>query len=76
MLNTKQQAIQCPTPNCTGQIVIDTYSLLQGVSFACSVCGGAVRIAGESKEQLAQTMQKFDDLKDELSKVKADNNMK
>ncbi len=65
MIN-QEQAIPCPT--CQTKIPFDAQQLLMGVQFACPGCHALIGLASESKPQVQETMQKFENLKQELGK--------
>lgn len=62
-----QQKMTCPSCQ-QGEIIYDTYALLQGVKFSCPVCHAQVGLAQESHQQVQETMQKFEHMKQNLGK--------
>lgn len=67
-----QVSMPCPTPNCGSAILFDPYQLLAGTQFACPNCHAAIALAPESRELVQDTMEKFEELKVELAKIKQD----
>jgi len=65
MINT-DQTIPCPV--CQTKIPFDTKQLLMGIQFVCPNCQAAIGLAEQSKPIVEETMNKFDDLKEKLSK--------
>lgn len=61
-----EQKISCP--NCQHQITFDVYALLQGSCFICTVCNAKIQLAGESKEMVTGSIQKFKELKKNVLK--------
>lgn len=70
MLNTQDQRMPCPVPECNGEIAFNTYKLLQGSKFVCPKCKGAIGIATESRDKVEKTMSKFEDMRETLLKKK------
>lgn len=65
MINT-EQSIPCPV--CNTKICFDTKQLLMGVKFVCPTCQAAIGLANESKPLLKDTMEKFESIKDNMTK--------
>ncbi len=65
MINS-EQTIPCPV--CKTKIPFDTNQLLQGMQFVCPNCQAAIGLAEESKPLVKETMQKFEELKSNMSK--------
>jgi len=61
-----EQAIPCPT--CQTKIPFDAHQLMMGVQFACPGCHALIGLASESRPEVAETMEKFDNLKQRLGK--------
>jgi transcription initiation factor IIE alpha subunit len=56
-----EQHIACP--NCKNKILLDANSLLLGVSFNCNRCDAQIKISGESKEVVSQSIDEFKKIK-------------
>lgn len=61
-----EQYIKCP--NCKTNILFDVNTLLQGASFACSGCNAKIKLSGESKEVVSESIEKFKSIKAQTSK--------
>lgn len=68
MIN-QDQTISCPI--CGTKIPFDTNQLIMGVQFSCpnSGCDASIGLAGESKEIVKETMEKFETFKGSISKA-------
>jgi hypothetical protein len=68
MLN-QDQTIPCPI--CGTKIPFDTNQLIMGVQFSCpnTECDASIGLAGESKEIVKETMEKFETFKGKISDV-------
>ena len=64
----KDQVIPCPV--CGEKIPIDTMQLLLGVQFKCPNinCDATIGLTTESKPIVKETMEKFEQVKEKLSK--------
>jgi len=56
-----EQYIACP--NCNTNILFDVNSLLQGASFGCRGCDAKIKLSGESKEVVSESIEKFKSIK-------------
>jgi DNA-directed RNA polymerase subunit RPC12/RpoP len=56
-----EQYIACP--NCKNNILFDVNSLLQGASFGCNDCDAKIKLSGESKEVVSQSIENFNNIK-------------
>lgn len=70
-----QQFIPCPTKNCSGKILFDPHELMRGAQFVCPVCDAAVGLAPESREVVHEAIEKFDEMKRNILKMKNDHSM-
>lgn len=57
----KEQKINCP--NCSGDIVFDVYSLIEGRAFVCDTCNATIKLSSESKTQVSESIEEFEKLK-------------
>lgn len=65
MIN-QEQAIPCPT--CQTKIPFDAHQLMMGVQFVCPGCSALIALATESRPEVAETLEKFDTMKQRLGK--------
>ncbi len=56
-----EQSISCP--NCGTSIPFDVNILLQGLGFTCSGCDASIKLARESKDTVATSMEEFNKIK-------------
>ncbi|MAD46620.1 MAG: hypothetical protein CMI02_19070 [Oceanospirillaceae bacterium] len=56
-----QSQIQCP--QCGGAIHLNTRLLVSGETFSCVACGTSVRLSAESRQDVSQAVDGFDQLK-------------
>ncbi|MBC9796775.1 hypothetical protein [Sinomicrobium weinanense] len=70
-----QQFIPCPTENCSGNIFFDPHELMRGAQFVCPICNTVVGLAPESREIVNEAIEKFDELKRDIIKMKKDHSM-
>lgn len=62
--------INIPCPVCQTNIPADSHQLMLGTQFACPTCNSAIGLSSESKNQVQEAMQKFEDLRTEVAKMK------
>ena len=65
------QTIPCPV--CGTKIHFNTRELLKGVKFTCSNCSASIGLSNESKPLVQDVMDKFDNIKKDLSEPDAYN---
>lgn len=63
----QDQTIPCPT--CGTKIPFVVQQLLMGVQFVCPKCQGAIGLAPESKDQVKETIDKFNEMKSNVLKT-------
>ncbi len=64
----KDQSIPCPV--CNTSIPFELNKLLAGVQFVCPSCMAAIGLSGESKEIVKDTMNKLQEIKNNMSAQK------
>ena len=67
------QTIPCPA--CNTKIPFDTRELLKGTQFTCPNCHCLIGLASESRGVVKETMEKFDEMKKDIQKMKKNNSM-
>jgi len=67
MIN-QEQSIPCPT--CKTKIPFNAQQLLMGAQFACPGCLTVIGLASESRPIVEETMDKFQEMKENLGKKK------
>ena len=63
-----EQNIPCPT--CRTKIPFDVQQLLSGAQFVCPNCQSMIGLAIESRAKVQETIEKFNDLKENTLKFK------
>lgn len=53
-----------PCPSCNTTIHFDVSELLKGKSFACEGCGAKIALSTESKDNVKESMEDFNKLKE------------
>jgi len=67
-MTSHSQTIPCPT--CSTTIPFDVHQLLMGARFVCPNCQGVIALAAESRGIVKETMEKFDEMKSNVLKMK------
>lgn len=69
-LKTEHQTMPCPMGDCNGQIIFNTWSMLQGAKYACPNCHAEIGISPESHDKVEETIGKFEQMRDNMAQQK------